>query len=144
MRVFILYDENGEIVATSVSETLPEGAESPFRVGKSKHGVIELDENDPLAKKIREDKSANRSAAHSLHADFAVDPKTKKLDDKKAVQRRQAAAKQAEERARAEEAAKAAEAAKLAEEERRKRELAEEERRRREAGGGGLPPVKPK
>lgn len=79
MRVFIVYDENGEVISVTQAEVVPEDADSPFHLDNPKHSVVELDPEDEIVKKLRADKTPEKKAALGLHGNYRVNPKDKKL-----------------------------------------------------------------
>jgi hypothetical protein len=79
MRVFIMYDEDGEILSVSQVEAMPEGVEHPFHLDNPKHSVVELEPDDEIVKKLHADNSPEQKVALDLHGNYRFDTKSKRL-----------------------------------------------------------------
>jgi hypothetical protein len=79
MRVFILYDEEGQVLSVSQVEVIPEGFEHPYHLDDPGHKVVELEPDDEVAKLLHADKSPEQHFALSLHSEYRFDKKTKRL-----------------------------------------------------------------
>lgn len=80
MRVFILHDEEGNVLSVAQVEEMYEEIEQPFQIASPKHGVIELDRDDDNFKALAADKSSGKKKGLlKIHAETEVDKKSKKL-----------------------------------------------------------------
>jgi hypothetical protein len=86
MRVFIVYDELGNVVSAGQFEELHEAIDQPFQVVNPKHKVVELDSNDENFKALAADKTPGRKKELlKVHNDLRVDLKSRKLLKKEAL-----------------------------------------------------------
>lgn len=80
MRVFILHDDEGNVLSVSEFEELHEGTEQPYQVSNPKHGVVELLPGDENYRAIVADKSpGKKKGLLKVHSEVEVDKKTKKV-----------------------------------------------------------------
>ncbi|HEX8355365.1 MAG TPA: hypothetical protein VF611_20835 [Pyrinomonadaceae bacterium] len=80
MRVFIIHDDEGNVVSVGQFEELQAEVAQPFHVSDPKHSVIELDRDDENFKALAADKSPGRKEKLlKLHSESMVDKKSKKL-----------------------------------------------------------------
>jgi hypothetical protein len=76
MRVFIIYDDLGNVVSASQFEELHEGLGQPFHLDNPKHSIVELDSDDEGFKAVAADRSQNKkNGLLKVHSDFKVENK---------------------------------------------------------------------
>jgi hypothetical protein len=87
MRVFIVYDELGNLVSAGQFEEMHEGIEQPFHLDNPKHAVVELDSDDENFKALAADKTPGRKKGLlKIHSEYKVDKKSKRLLRKDAAE----------------------------------------------------------
>lgn len=76
MRVFVIHDEEGNIVSVAQFEELSEEVDRPFHVANAKHGVVELDKDDEGFKAVVADRTeGKKKGLLKVHSDFTVEAK---------------------------------------------------------------------
>ena len=69
MRIFVKYNQNGEILSVSKRDSIPEGFNHPYGILREGEFAMEIPINEELLK----------MEASQIHTEFKVDIKKKKL-----------------------------------------------------------------
>lgn len=74
MRVFVIHDEEGNVVSVGQFEELHEAIDRPFQVTNPKHAVVELDKEDEGFKAIAADRTeGKKKGLLKAHTEFVVE-----------------------------------------------------------------------
>ena len=76
MRVFVVSDEEGNIVSVGQVEEMSEGVDRPVHVGNPKHSVVELERDDEAFKAVATDRSEDKKKGLlKVHSEYSVETK---------------------------------------------------------------------